>query len=113
MPVIASSISIGRWQRRLTLGKVVRGHLRQMRLDASAVLAEARLGTDTVAVVRAAAVENTATLGELVPIYLEAREDELWPKAIAKRSAISSALGRCCTMSLLTQSAHEHHHRDR
>ena len=76
--------SIGRQQRRKTLGKVVRGNLKAMRLEASAILAKARLGTDVVAVARAAAAKNTATLGEIVPKYLEAREGELRPKSLTE-----------------------------
>src|SRR5262245_126245 len=73
--------SVGRQQRRKTLGKVVRGNLKAMRLEASTILAKARLGTDVVAVARAAASKTTATLGDLVPKYLEARESELRPKS--------------------------------
>jgi len=63
--------SVGDQQRRLTLGRVVRGNLKQMRLMASEILAKARLGKDTVAERRAAAAKNTIpTLGELVPLYL-------------------------------------------
>jgi hypothetical protein len=74
--------NIGRQQRRKTLGKVVRGNLKAMRLEASGILAKARLGTDVVAVARAVAAKNTATLGELVTKYLEAREGELRPKSL-------------------------------
>src|SRR5436190_23309946 len=66
--------NVGRQQRRKTLGKVVRGNLKAMRLEASGILAKARLGTDVVAVARAAAAKTTATLGDLVPRYLAARE---------------------------------------
>jgi hypothetical protein len=54
-------------QRRKTLGKVVRGNLRAMRLEASGILAKARLGTDVVAQQRAMAARTVTTLGELVP----------------------------------------------
>jgi integrase len=74
--------NVGAQQRRKTLGKVVRGNLKAMRLEASAILAKARLGTDVVAVARAAAAKNTTTLGELVPKYLDARESELRPKSL-------------------------------
>ncbi len=69
--------NVGAQQRRKTLGKVVRGNLKAMRLEASTVLAKARLGTDVVAQARAAAAKSTATLGDLVPKYLTAREGEL------------------------------------
>lgn len=71
--------NVGAQQRRKTLGKVVRGNLKAMRLEASQVLAKARLGTDVVAVARAAAAKSTATLGEVVPRYLDARQGELRP----------------------------------
>jgi len=76
--------NVGRQQRRKTLGKVVRGNLRAMRIEASGVLAKARLGTDVVAVARAAAARNVATLGDLVPKYLDARESELRPRSHAE-----------------------------
>jgi integrase len=69
--------NVGAQQRRKTLGKVVRGNLKAMRLEASAVLAKARLGTDVVAQARTAAAKTTATLGDVVPKYLSAREGEL------------------------------------
>lgn len=69
--------SVGAQQRKHTLGAVVRGNLRQMRLEASRILAKARLGTDVVALKRAAAAKCTATVGELVPKYLEARATKL------------------------------------
>jgi integrase len=73
--------NVGRQQRRKTLGKVVRGNLKAMRLEASRVLAKARLGSDVVAVARTAAAKNAVTLGEVVPRYLEARHGELRPKS--------------------------------
>ena len=69
--------NVGAQQRRKTLGKVVRGNLKAMRLEASTVLAKARLGTDVVAQARAAAAKSTATLGDVVPRYLSARAGEL------------------------------------
>src|SRR5215467_16072963 len=53
--------NIGLQQRRLTLGRVIRGNLKEMRLEASKVLAKARLGTDAAAMKRAAAHKLTAT----------------------------------------------------
>ena len=73
--------NVGRQQRRKTLGAVVRGNLRAMRLEASAVLAKARLGTDVVAETRTAAARHTALLRDLVPKYLAARKGELRPKS--------------------------------
>jgi integrase len=65
--------AVGAQQRRLTLGKVVRGNLKPMRLEASKVLAKARLGTDVAAIKRAAAAkaEGALALGQLVPRYLQ------------------------------------------
>jgi hypothetical protein len=71
-------------QRKRTLGRVVPGNLKAMRLEASNIPAKAHQGIDAVAEVKAAA-EATArqkTLGELVGPYLEVREkgDEFWSK---------------------------------
>jgi hypothetical protein len=80
--------AVGPQRRRKTLGKVVRGNLKAMRLEASAILAKARLGTDVVAVARfAAAKSTTPLLGELVPKYLDAREGELRPKSYTRTCA--------------------------
>ena len=68
--------AVGAQQRRHTLGAVVRGNLKAMRLEASRVLAKARLGQD-VAVEKAVRTKRVVTLGELVPAYLKARESEL------------------------------------
>ena len=76
--------NVGRQQRRKTLGAVVRGNLKAMRLEASAVLAKARLGTDVVALAKAAAAKTSVTLAELVPNYLRARQSELRPKSHAE-----------------------------
>ena len=73
--------NVGPQQRRKTLGKAVRGNLKGMRLEASAILAKARLGTDIVALAKAATVSKPVTLGELVPKYLTARESELRTKS--------------------------------
>ena len=76
--------NVGSQQRRKTLGNVVRGNLRAMRLEASTVLAKARLGTDVVALAKAAAAKTSVTLGELVPKYLTARESELRAKSLSE-----------------------------
>ena len=68
--------NVGAQQRRKTLGRVVRGNLKAMRLEASTVLAKG-LGTDVVAQARTATAKTKATLGDLVPKYLSAREGEL------------------------------------
>jgi integrase len=66
-------------QRRKTLGRAVKGNLDAMRKEASTILAKAHLGTDVVgeAIAAAEKAAATATLGELVPKYLKAREGEL------------------------------------
>ena len=69
--------NVGAQQRRHTLGTVVAGNLKAMRLEASAILAKARLGTDVIAEKRAAAGRRIITLGEIVPIYLEVRKGDL------------------------------------
>ena len=79
--------NVGSKQRRLTLGAVVPGNLAEMRKRASTVLSKARLGQDTVAEKRAAAGKGT-TLGQLVPIYLSAREGDLRPRTHRLLSAI-------------------------
>jgi integrase len=69
--------NVGHQQRRLTLGSVVSGNLAAMRKQASSILSKARLGHDTVAEKRAATGKLTVSFGELVPLYLAARESEL------------------------------------
>jgi hypothetical protein len=76
--------NLGRQQRRKTLGKVVRGNLKQMRMMTPEVLAKTRLGIAVVAEARtaAAASRGRITLGRLVAPYLELRNsgDEREPK---------------------------------
>jgi Arm DNA-binding domain len=76
--------SIGKQQRRRTLGPFVAGTLNRIRKEATLVLAKARLGTDVVGEAKKARAEaeQSKTLGELVPIYLALREkgDEYWSK---------------------------------
>ncbi|MFM9850018.1 MAG: tyrosine-type recombinase/integrase [Hyphomicrobiaceae bacterium] len=76
--------NVGRQQRRKTLGAVVRGNLKAMRLEASKVLAKARLGTDVVQEAKAAAARSPALLGDLVPKYLAALRMEVRPKSHAE-----------------------------
>jgi hypothetical protein len=77
---------IGPKQRRLTLGRAVRGNLKEMRLLASAVLAKARLGIDVVGEKEKAKREaaQTVTLGELVLVYLKRRRGKLREKSYAE-----------------------------
>jgi integrase len=72
--------NVGSQQRRLTLGAVVPGNLAEMRRKASAVLAKARLGQDTVAEKRAAAAKRVVRLGTLVNTYLDERQPRLRPR---------------------------------
>ena len=76
--------NVGTQQRRLTLGAVVKGNLKAMRLEASRILSKARLGTDVVAEQRASASRNVTTLGQLVPRYFSAREAELRPEILTE-----------------------------
>ncbi len=70
-------LNIGPQQRRHTLGAVVRGNLRDMRLQASKILAKARLGIDAVAEKRANAEKRVFTVKELTTRYLAEREATL------------------------------------
>src|SRR5262245_47878230 len=74
--------NIGTQQRRKTLGRVVDGNLKDMGKEASRILAKAHLGIDVVGEVKAAAAAQTAvvTLGDLVPIYLKARQGDMREK---------------------------------
>jgi len=78
--------NVGKQQRRKTLGAVTEGNLKKMRNLASEVLAKARLGIDVVGEAIAAAEKAAAmaTLGELVPIYLKAREGEVREKSFTE-----------------------------
>lgn len=76
--------NVGVQQRRITLGKVVRGNLGQMRQEASKVLAKARLGTDSVLVKRAATAKASDVLRTLVPRYLRERQSEWRPRYFAE-----------------------------
>jgi hypothetical protein len=76
--------NVGKQQRRKTLGTVVKGNLDDMRKEASRILAKAHLGTDVVGEAIAAAKKAAAiaTLGELVPKYLKAKESEWREKTL-------------------------------
>lgn len=79
--------SLGRKQRRLTLGEVTRGNLKSMRLLASEVRARARLGQDIIAEKRAARIKpDHVTLGEIFPKYLADKEVELRVRSYAEVS---------------------------
>jgi integrase len=73
--------NVGRQQRRKTLGAVVRGNLKDMRLEASRILAKARLGTDVVRDAKAASAQAPLLLGDLVPKYLAAHRLDVRPKS--------------------------------
>src|SRR5262249_40520680 len=74
--------SVGKQQRRKTLGPWVPGTLSAIRKEAAVVLAQARLGKDVVGEARKAQQEaaKAKTLGELVGPYLALREkgNEFW-----------------------------------
>src|SRR5215831_19270101 len=74
--------TVGKQQRRKTLGPWVPGTLPAIRKEAAVVLAQARLGKDVVGEARKAQQEaaKSKTLGELVGPYLELREkgNEFW-----------------------------------
>jgi integrase len=74
---------VGTRQRRLTLGVVVRGDLKAMRLRASEILFKARAGVDIIAEKEKTKREaaQVVTLGELVPLYLKRRVGELREKS--------------------------------
>jgi len=76
--------NIGPRQRRHTLGTVVRGNLRDMRLEASKILAKARLGIDAVAEKRAAAEKYVVCLNDVVKRYLPDRKPNLRPRYYAE-----------------------------
>ena len=77
--------TIGKQQRRKTLGPFVAGALSAIRKEAAVVLAQARLGTDVVGDAKKARqetekAEQAKKMGELVPAYLALRErgNEFW-----------------------------------
>jgi integrase len=76
--------SVGKQQRRKTLGPWVLGTLPAIRKEAAVVLAQARLGKDVVGEAKKAqqVAAKAKTLGELVPVYLGVRErgDDGWKK---------------------------------
>jgi integrase len=76
--------NVGPQQRRHTLGAVVRGNLRDMRLSASKILAKARLGIDAVAEKRAAAEKQIVSLNDVVKRYLPDRKPNLRPRYYAE-----------------------------
>lgn len=65
--------SIGSQQRKLSLGAAVPGMLAEMRRKASDILARARIGQDVAGEKQAARARRTASIGELVPRFLDAR----------------------------------------
>ena len=67
----------GTTQRKLSLGPVVPGTLSEKRKRASEILTRARAGQDVVGEKLIAKVKRTISLGELVPVYLSARQSEL------------------------------------
>jgi integrase len=72
--------NVGRQQRRLTLGAVVPGVLREMRKKASEVLARARIGQDVTAEKRESASKLSMRLADGIAKYLEDREHKVRPR---------------------------------
>lgn len=69
----------GTTQRKLSLGPAVPGTLSEVRKRASEVLIRARTGQDVVAEKLVAKVKHKVTLGDLVPLYLDAKQDVFRP----------------------------------
>jgi integrase len=69
--------TVGTQQRKLSLGAAVPGVLVEMRRKASDILARARIGQDVAGEKQAARAKKTASMGELVPRFLQARREEL------------------------------------
>jgi hypothetical protein len=76
--------SIGRQQRKLTLGPVVPGTLADMRKRASEVLAKSKLGEDVQAARKAERARKVASVGELVKLYLSAIRADVRPKTLSE-----------------------------
>jgi integrase len=72
--------SIGRQQRKITLGPVVPGVLAEMRRKASDILARARLGDDVRAVQKVAVDRKAATVRDLIDRYLKSRNGDMRPR---------------------------------
>src|SRR5262245_44360051 len=66
---------VGRQQRRMSLGPVVDGGLKEARKAASQAINKAKLGED-VAAAKKAALRQRVTFGDLVPKYLDARKPQ-------------------------------------
>src|SRR5262249_15572808 len=64
-------------QRKLALGKFAPGTLKDMRAEASRILAKARLGEDVVEKKQASKMATAANVGELIQRYLRDRKGEL------------------------------------
>ena len=71
--------TVGTQQRKLSLGAAVPGVLAEMRRKASDILARARIGQDVAGEKKAAHARKMASIGELVPRFLDARRGELRP----------------------------------
>ena len=88
--------TVGKQQRKLSLGVVVPGSLAAKRKIADEVLSRARLGEDTVAAKRAkqtAAARQMTTMGQLVEDYLADKQarPSFASSSLAPPSAIASA----------------------
>lgn len=70
-------------QRNVSLGAVIPGILKKKRIEAADIKSKARNGTDTSAERKAARAVKVVTLGEIVPLYLAAKQKELRPSTYA------------------------------
>jgi hypothetical protein len=99
---------------------VVRGNLKDMRREASKILAKARLGVDTVAEKRAAAEKHIVYLNDVVKRYLPDRKPNLRPRYYAEierqlekdwkplhREPIGSLMRHTILMSQVKHNAHD------
>ena len=77
--------SVNGQQRRLTLGKFAAGTLKDMRAEASRVLAKARLGEDVAEKKRAAKAAKITSAGDLIKRYLNERRSEFRPKTFLEQ----------------------------
>jgi integrase len=77
--------SVNGRQRKLALGKFAPGTLKDMRAEASRVLAKARLGEDVVEKKLASNLANASNVGELVQRYLRERKGELRPATYSEQ----------------------------
>ncbi len=69
--------SVGKRQRRMSLGAATANRLEGARADAERILAKVKLGDDPQATKKAQLTKDTVALGGLIDRYLAAREDDM------------------------------------